>query len=169
MREFFKEKVFHTVIPRNVRLGEAPSHGMPVILYDVKSRGAEAYLALAREMLARNGRARRTTSIAATTLKATMADKRPALGRGLDALIRDALEAPARTPGTRLRGRHRPARRRTATSRASHADDARIDELARSIKSNGVIQPIVVRRVGRRATRSSPANAAGAPRSAPAC
>ena len=53
VRQFFKEKVFRTVIPRNVRLGEAPSHGMPVILYDVKSRGAEAYLALAREMLAR--------------------------------------------------------------------------------------------------------------------
>jgi chromosome partitioning protein len=45
--------VFQTVIPRNVRLGEAPSHGLPVILYDVKSRGAEAYLALARELLAR--------------------------------------------------------------------------------------------------------------------
>jgi chromosome partitioning protein len=53
VRSFFKEKVFETVIPRNVRLGEAPSHGMPVILYDVKSRGAEAYLALAREVLAR--------------------------------------------------------------------------------------------------------------------
>jgi chromosome partitioning protein len=54
VREFFKEKVFRTVIPRNVRLGEAPSHGMPVVLYDVKSRGAEAYLALAREVLARS-------------------------------------------------------------------------------------------------------------------
>ena len=53
VRGFFKEKVFRTVIPRNIRLGEAPSHGMPVILYDVKSRGAEAYLALAREVLAR--------------------------------------------------------------------------------------------------------------------
>ena len=53
VRGFFKEKVFRTVIPRNVRLGEAPSHGMPVILYDVKSRGAEAYVALAREVLAR--------------------------------------------------------------------------------------------------------------------
>jgi chromosome partitioning protein len=53
VRQFFKEKVFQTVIPRNVRLGEAPSHGMPVILYDVKSRGATAYLALAREMLGR--------------------------------------------------------------------------------------------------------------------
>jgi chromosome partitioning protein len=55
IRSFFKEKVFRTVIPRNVRLGEAPSHGLPVMLYDVKSRGAEAYLALAREVLGRNG------------------------------------------------------------------------------------------------------------------
>jgi chromosome partitioning protein len=54
VRQFFKEKVFRTVIPRNVRLGEAPSHGMPVTLYDVKSRGAEAYLALAREVLERS-------------------------------------------------------------------------------------------------------------------
>jgi chromosome partitioning protein len=54
VRQFFKEKVFRTVIPRNVRLGEAPSHGMPVILYDVKSRGAEAYKALAREVLERS-------------------------------------------------------------------------------------------------------------------
>jgi chromosome partitioning protein len=53
IRNFFQEKVFRTVIPRNIRLGEAPSHGMPVILYDVKSRGSEAYLALARELLAR--------------------------------------------------------------------------------------------------------------------
>jgi chromosome partitioning protein len=53
VRQFFKDKVFRTVIPRNVRLGEAPSHGMPVLLYDVKSRGAEAYLALAREVLER--------------------------------------------------------------------------------------------------------------------
>ena len=53
VRGFFKEKVFRTVIPRNVRLGEAPSHGLPVILYDVKSRGAEAYLALAREVMER--------------------------------------------------------------------------------------------------------------------
>jgi chromosome partitioning protein len=54
VRAFFKEKVFRTVIPRNVRLGEAPSHGIPAILYDVKSRGAEAYLALAREVLERS-------------------------------------------------------------------------------------------------------------------
>jgi chromosome partitioning protein len=57
VREFFKEKVFRTVIPRNVRLGEAPSHGMPVIVYDGKSRGAEAYVALAREVLERRAAA----------------------------------------------------------------------------------------------------------------
>jgi chromosome partitioning protein len=53
IREFFQDRVYSTVIPRNVRLGEAPSHGLPAILYDVKSRGAEAYLALAREFLDR--------------------------------------------------------------------------------------------------------------------
>jgi chromosome partitioning protein len=49
VREFFKEKVYGTVIPRNVRLAEAPSHGMPVIAYDARSRGAEAYFVFARE------------------------------------------------------------------------------------------------------------------------
>jgi chromosome partitioning protein len=53
VRGFFKHKVFRTVIPRNVRLGEAPSHGLPVLLYDPKSRGAEAYMNLAREVLER--------------------------------------------------------------------------------------------------------------------
>lgn len=54
IRAFFRERVFQTVIPRNIRLGEAPSHGVPAIVYDVKSRGAEAYVALARELLARD-------------------------------------------------------------------------------------------------------------------
>ena len=54
VREFFKEKVFQTVVPRNVRLAEAPSHGLPVTVYDPKSRGAEAYTSLAREYLERD-------------------------------------------------------------------------------------------------------------------
>src|SRR3954462_7814394 len=62
IREFFKDRVFDTVIPRNIRLGEAPSHGMPAIVYDVKSRGAEAYLALAREVLARDRNTPATTT-----------------------------------------------------------------------------------------------------------
>jgi chromosome partitioning protein len=53
VREFFKDKVFNTIIPRNVRLGEAPSHGLPAVIYDAKSRGAAAYAALAKELLAR--------------------------------------------------------------------------------------------------------------------
>jgi len=54
VRDFFKDKVFNTIIPRNVRLGEAPSHGTPGVLYDTKSRGAAAYIALAKEMLSRH-------------------------------------------------------------------------------------------------------------------
>ena len=52
----FPDQVYRTVIPRNVRLAEAPSHGLPVIHYDKNSRGALAYLALAGEILRRNER-----------------------------------------------------------------------------------------------------------------
>jgi chromosome partitioning protein len=51
VRQHFRERVFRTVIPRNVRLGEAPSHGKPVILYDIRCAGAEGYLRLAREVV----------------------------------------------------------------------------------------------------------------------
>ncbi|APG24734.1 MAG: AAA family ATPase [Syntrophotalea acetylenica] len=51
IRRHFADRVFQTVIPRNVRLSEAPSHGLPVLQYDISSKGAEAYLALAREII----------------------------------------------------------------------------------------------------------------------
>lgn len=54
LRDYFKDKLFKTAIPRNVRLAEAPSYGKPVMLYDPKSRGAESYRDLADELLARN-------------------------------------------------------------------------------------------------------------------
>ena len=54
LREYFKDRLFRTVIPRNVRLAEAPSHGKPVALYDPRSRGTEAYFELAGEYLERN-------------------------------------------------------------------------------------------------------------------
>ncbi len=54
VRGFFRDRVFRTVIPRNVRLGEAPSHGMPALLHDARSKGAEAYLSLAKELMERN-------------------------------------------------------------------------------------------------------------------
>ncbi|MCG3162688.1 MAG: Sporulation initiation inhibitor protein Soj [Acidobacteria bacterium] len=51
LRDFLGAQVFQTMIPRNIRLAEAPSHGKPIILYDIKSRGAESYLNLAKEVL----------------------------------------------------------------------------------------------------------------------
>jgi chromosome partitioning protein len=53
LRNHFSGKVFETVVPRNVRLAEAPSHGQPILLYDVTSRGAEAYIRVAKELIAR--------------------------------------------------------------------------------------------------------------------
>jgi chromosome partitioning protein len=52
VRRHFPERVYHTVIPRNVRISESPSHGLPVTMYDPMSKGAQAYLDLAREMIA---------------------------------------------------------------------------------------------------------------------
>ena len=54
VKEYFKDRVFATIIPRNVRLSEAPSHGQPIITYDPKSRGSEVYMDLAREVIARD-------------------------------------------------------------------------------------------------------------------
>lgn len=51
LRAFYGQQVFETVIPRNVRLAEAPSHGKPIILYDIRSRGAESYMQLAQEVM----------------------------------------------------------------------------------------------------------------------
>ncbi|MRH44399.1 AAA family ATPase [Aquibacillus halophilus] len=56
VKKYFRDKVYRSVIPRNVRLGEAPSHGQPIILYDPKSRGAEVYLDLAKEVIANGER-----------------------------------------------------------------------------------------------------------------
>jgi chromosome partitioning protein len=52
VKKFFKDKVYSTIVPRNVRLSEAPSHGKPIILYDTKSKGAEVYRELSREVIA---------------------------------------------------------------------------------------------------------------------
>ncbi len=67
LREYFRERLYTTVIPRNIRLAEAPSHGKPVALYDPRSRGTEAYFELAGEFMMRNG----ITSPRASERKAT--------------------------------------------------------------------------------------------------
>ncbi|MDA8238759.1 MAG: AAA family ATPase [Nitrospiraceae bacterium] len=55
IKKHFGDKVYRTIIPRNVALSEAPSHGKPIILYDIRSRGAQSYLSLAKEILHENG------------------------------------------------------------------------------------------------------------------
>jgi chromosome partitioning protein len=61
LREFFEQDVFRTVIPRSIRLAEAPSFGKPILSYDVRSRGAESYIQLAKEILANEQSARKAT------------------------------------------------------------------------------------------------------------
>jgi chromosome partitioning protein len=55
VKDFFKDQVFKTIIPRNVRLAESPSHGKPIMLYDEKSIGAASYISLGKEIIERNG------------------------------------------------------------------------------------------------------------------
>jgi chromosome partitioning protein len=64
LREFFKDEIFETVIPRSIKLAEAPSHGKPIILYDVRSRGAESYVKLAKEILEKEKQSRKGHSSA---------------------------------------------------------------------------------------------------------
>ncbi|MFA1819639.1 ParA family protein [Virgibacillus oceani] len=56
VKKYFQDKVYNSIIPRNVRLGEAPSHGQPIIMYDSKSKGAQVYLDLAKEVMANGER-----------------------------------------------------------------------------------------------------------------
>jgi chromosome partitioning protein len=60
LRDFYGGQVFETIIPRNVRLAEAPSYGKPIILYDIRSRGAESYLQLAKEIMTHDKKSTRT-------------------------------------------------------------------------------------------------------------
>lgn len=61
LKEFFGDEVFKTVIPRSIRLAEAPSYGKPILMYDVRSKGAESYIKLAKEILAHGKTARRSS------------------------------------------------------------------------------------------------------------
>ena len=163
IREFFEERVYTVVIPRNIRLGEAPSHGLPAILYDVKSRGAEAYLALAREVLARDGAAHRRRYGATPWLKNV-----PRSDAACRALIPDTLPQAPPAADRGARRRHRPAAAEPVS--AAHDDGRRADRGARAIHPRQRHHPADRRPQGRAAaTRSSPANGAGARRSAPAC
>lgn len=88
LRSFFGSQIFESVIPRNVRLAEAPSHGMPVIFYDIGSRGAESYMQLAKEVIA-NAQKRLGTGT-----------ERPDPGTGTTAPAASAAAAGARDVGS---------------------------------------------------------------------
>jgi chromosome partitioning protein len=64
LREFFSDEVLSTVIPRSIRLAEAPSYGKPILMYDPRSRGAESYIKLAKEILENDHRNRQATQSA---------------------------------------------------------------------------------------------------------
>jgi hypothetical protein len=85
LEEHFGDKVYRTIIPRNVRLAEAPSYGKPVIAFDRSSKGAQAYLLLAQEILDR--RADRKRDWRKDRGTGSLAMKLKGLGRGLDALL----------------------------------------------------------------------------------
>ena len=132
--KFFPDQIFKTQIPRNVRISEAPSFGKPVILFDPKSRGAQAYVALAREVLEPAGSPR-------------MSAPRRGLGRGLGALLGDSA---ARAGADREPPREIPVDRITPNPyqpRKSFERDP-LDELQASIAEYGVLVPIIVRRRG---------------------
>ena len=75
LRKYFGKKLFRTSIPRNIRLAEAPSHGKPALVYDVRSRGAESYIRLAKEILGVEARRRRQAEMAA--VQAAAAEVQP--------------------------------------------------------------------------------------------
>jgi chromosome partitioning protein len=86
-REYFGPKVFQSVIPRNVRLAEAPSFGKPIILYDVASIGAQAYMSVAKELLQRSGADRAARSI-------------PTPVMGMETIRPDATRAASKRPSS---------------------------------------------------------------------
>ncbi len=143
--EHFGEKVFRTMIPRNIRLAEAPSFGKPALFHDKESRGALAYLALAGEMIRRDDRPAAPRIIRPVVpWNSSMSGKKPSLGRGLaelsPLLARRAVTPPPDPPplvGDRLanlpldllqRGKYQP--------RVDMRPES-LSELADSIKSKG--------------------------------
>ena len=129
VRSNFGDRVFKTVIPRNVRLSESPSHGLPIILYDIKSRGAVSYMELAREIIEQ---------------REDMMPPKHSLGKGLGAMFPDLLNNIGDKPAFILCGIEELTPNRFQPRRAFN--DADQNELVASVRKSGIIQPIVVRK-----------------------
>ena len=159
--EHFGEKVFRTMIPRNIRLAEAPSFGKPALFHDKESRGALAYLALAGEMIRRDELPPAPVESAVSSSWNVKNDRQEAVSRSRPrrALALDGAQG----------GRHRARGPLPAGDRLSNIPldllqrgkyQPRLDmrpetlaELAQSIKAQGVMQPIVVRPLAGRQSR----------------
>ena len=132
LEQHFGDKVYRTIVPRNVRLAEAPSYGVPAVLWDAASKGAQAYLALAGEILAQ-GRSRMHET------------------QGTGPRPRRA----ARRRTTRRRARRWPTlagRRASGPGKyqpRTNMDQQALAELAASIRAQGLMQPLLVRPVDR--------------------
>src|SRR3954471_3194253 len=100
LKRFFGERLFQSTIPRNIRLAEAPSHGKPVLLYDVRSRGAESYIRLAKEIISRNIPAQEEESVFIEVSSPEIpTDMQPEAGQNSVVVMNDAVTA-AEEPAT---------------------------------------------------------------------
>ena len=139
LREFFADEVFRTIVPRSVRLAEAPSFGKPILAYDPRSKGAESYIRLAKEILDheqnREPRAKRSVGAWAPCCP-------PGRLTSLRLQPRQPRKRPSAFPSI--------ASTRTRSSPGACFRAERLSELAQSIRANGIIQPLVVRRSGER-------------------
>ena len=148
LRSFFGAQVFESVIPRNVRLAEAPSHGMPVMFYDIHSRGAESYIQLAKEVIV-NAQKRvgpgpeRTDQ--GTGTPAASAPQPPVAAGGAAAAV-----APALAPSDAFLQIDIDLIDPSPFQPRTRFREEALEELARSIRVSGIVQPLVVRRVGQR-------------------
>ena len=177
VRAFFGPKVYETMIPRNVRVAEAPSHGKPILLYDYDCPGSQAYIKLATEIIERErrncgrldqrlpkdrneGPDGRTHCRRAARPRPRFADRRD----GAEARRRSCRRGEQRMVSIE-RSAPEPAQSAQGFPRGRAGRAGRVDPLRRAC-----VQPIIVRPERRRAaTRSSPASAAGARRRGPAC
>ena len=146
-REYFGSKVFRTAIPRNVRLAEAPSFGEPIIHYDVLSKGAQSYLALAKELLQEEARVVREaeTDPATTGGRGMNRGKKERLGRGLEALLGDFGEDRGTPEAAEVRMLPVKGIRPNPFQPRKEFASEELEELAKSIQDNGLLQPLVVR------------------------
>ena len=176
MREFFKEKVFRTVIPRNVRLGEAPSHGMPGDPVRREITRRRGVLALAREVLAAATRHGRRCTAASEHANRILELEAQQVSKGAYGKTTRARQRPERADSRRARAAaHAPIEvdiDRLAPNDfqpRKHMDDARLEELAQSIRVERRDPADRRPQASAIVIRSSPANAAGAPRNSPGC